>query len=109
MGRDILKNSGRMIFFLLILLSYNGLYAVEIDTELVPTRISAGEAASLQIKINGKSGKITPVKIPEVEGLQISFSGSSASRWMSCAITTLATLSSIPVPRKIILSLSNLE
>lgn len=79
MGKDTLKNSGRIFFLLVLLFTCNGLYAVEIETELSPSKIATGESATLQIKITGKSGKVTPVKFPAVNGLQISFSGSSRS------------------------------
>ncbi len=79
MGKDILKNSGRILFVLLFVFICNRLFAVEIETELTPSKIAAGESASLKIKITGKSGKVKPVKFPAVNGLQISFSGSSRS------------------------------
>jgi len=78
MEGDILKNTGRLILSLcLFLFLSGGLYAVEIETELSPARIAAGESASLRIKVTGKSGGVKPVKFPAVNGLQITFSGSS--------------------------------
>ncbi len=82
MEGDILKNTGRFILSLclclcLCLFLSGGLYAVEIETELSPARIAAGESASLRIKVTGKSGGVKPVKFPAVSGLQITFSGSS--------------------------------
>jgi hypothetical protein len=78
MEGDILKNTGRLIAALFIFLFLSGrLFAVEIETELSPSRISAGESATLRIKVTGKSAGVKPVKFPAVNGLQITFSGSS--------------------------------
>jgi hypothetical protein len=77
MGRNILKNTGRIILPLFILCFSSVLNAAEIDTELSPSRIAAGESATLKIKITGKSGNVKPVKFPAINGLQITFSGSS--------------------------------
>ncbi|PKL15540.1 MAG: hypothetical protein CVV49_20915 [Spirochaetae bacterium HGW-Spirochaetae-5] len=78
MEGDILKNTGRLFLSLIIFLILSGgLYAVEIETELSPSRISAGESATLRIKVTGKSAGVKPVKFPAVNGLQITFSGSS--------------------------------
>ncbi len=75
-----MKNTGRLIVSLIMFLFLSsGLYAVQIETELSPSRISSGESATLRIKVNGKSGGVKPVKFPAVSGLQITFSGSSRS------------------------------
>jgi len=79
MEGNILKNTGRFILSLFFLFLSTGLYAVEIETELSPSRIAAGESASLRIRVTGKSGGVKPVKFPAVNGLQITFSGSSRS------------------------------
>ena len=79
MGRNILKNTGRIIIILFFIFSYSGLYAAEIVTELTPSRIAVGESASLRIRITGKSSDVKPVKFPAINGLQITFAGSSRS------------------------------
>ena len=77
MGRNILKNTGRIIFFILFVFLSGGIYAAEIETELSPSRIGVGESASLRLKITGKSSDVKPVKFPALNGLKITFSGSS--------------------------------
>jgi len=77
MERNISKNTGRIILSFLFVFLFTGLYAVEIDTELSPSKIAVGESASLRIKITGKSSDVKPVKFPAINGLQITFSGSS--------------------------------
>ncbi len=79
MGRNILKNTGRIILLLFLLIISSGLYAVEIETELSSSKIAVGESATLRIRINEKSSKVKPVKFPALNGLQITFSGSSRS------------------------------
>jgi len=79
MGRNILKNTGRIIHSLFFIFLCTGLYAAEIETELSPSRIAAGESASLRIRITGKTSDVKPVKFPAINGLQITFSGSSRS------------------------------
>jgi hypothetical protein len=77
MGRNILKNTGRIILTLVFIFACSRLYAVEVQTELSPSKIAAGESASLRIKITGESADVKPVKFPAVKGLTITFSGQS--------------------------------
>jgi len=79
METNFLKNTGRVVISLLLIFFCSSLYAIEIETELSPSKISVGESASLKIKITGKSSNVTPVKIPTIDGLDISFAGSSRS------------------------------
>lgn len=79
MGRNILKNTGRIIFSFILIFLCSGLYAAEVETELFPSKVEVGETATLKIKITGKSSEVKPVKFPAVNGLQINFSGSSRS------------------------------
>jgi len=79
MGRNILKNTGRIVFFILFVFLSGSLYPAEIETELSPLRIAVGESASLKLKISGKSTDVKPVKFPALDGLSITFSGSSRS------------------------------
>lgn len=79
MGQNILKNTGKIIISLFFIFLYSALYAAEIETELTPSRIAVGESASLRIRITGKSSDVKPVKFPAVNGLQITFTGSSRS------------------------------
>lgn len=79
MGINILKSTGKIILSVFLVLAGIGLYAAEIETELTPSKIAAGESASLSFRITGKSSKITPVKFPAVPGLQITYAGSSHS------------------------------
>ena len=79
MGRDILKNIGRIILSFIISASLlNELYAVETQTKLSPSRIALGESASLTITVTGKSS-VNPVKLPAINGLKIIYLGSSHS------------------------------
>jgi len=79
MGRNILKNTGKIILAAIFVFFSIGLYASEIETELTPSQIAVGDSAVLKLKITGKSSKVTPVKFPAIDGLQITFSGSSRS------------------------------
>lgn len=79
MAQNILKNTGKLLLSLILVFFCTGLSAAEVETELSPTKISAGETAQLKIKISGSTSKINPVKFPALDGLKISFSGSSRS------------------------------
>ena len=79
MGENILKNTGKVILLFLLIFTSTGLHAADIKTELSDSKIAVGESATLNIKITGKSSKVTPVKFPAVDGLHISFTGSSRS------------------------------
>ena len=79
METNILKNTGRIILSLFFVFICSMLYAVEIETSLSPSKIAMGESAQLKIKITGKSSDVKPVKFPAINGLTISFSGSSRS------------------------------
>jgi len=75
---NILKNTGKIVFSIfLFFFPHSVLYAADVQTELSPSKIAVGESASLRIKITGKSAEVKPVKFPAVNGLQITFSGSS--------------------------------
>lgn len=82
MKKQTVKNYGRnlssLITVFLLLISYN-IYAAEISSELNRTSISPGETAVLKIMISGEASDITPVKVPAVSGLKISYTGSSKS------------------------------
>ncbi len=74
-----MKNTGRIILSIILIFIGSTLYAAEVETELSPSKISAGESAALRISITGKSSKVKPVKFPAINGLKITFSGSSRS------------------------------
>ena len=79
MGRDILKNIGRIILsFIISAFICTELYAAEIKTVLSPSRIGLGESAALTITVTGKSS-VNPIKIPAINGLKIIYLGSSHS------------------------------
>lgn len=78
----ILKNHGRISCFLIgviVFLISLPAFAVEISSELNRNVISAGDTAVLKIMISGKTSDITPVKLPAIDGLKISYTGSSKS------------------------------
>lgn len=82
MKEQTAKNYGRIVCYLLagfILLFSTHLYASEISSELNRTTISIGDTAVLKVMISGEASDITPVKVPAVDGLKISYTGSSKS------------------------------
>ncbi|MCL1865121.1 MAG: BatD family protein [Spirochaetes bacterium] len=79
MGRELLKNTGRIILsFIISVFILTELYAVEVKTKLSPARISQGESAALTITVTGKSS-IDPAKLPAINGLKIIYTGASYS------------------------------
>jgi hypothetical protein len=80
MGRDFLKNTGKILTaVILILIAYNAAYAAEIRTELSRNRIPAGDSTTLKVMISGSTSDIRPLRVPAINGLVISLSGTSRS------------------------------
>lgn len=82
LSRQTVKNNGRFLLFLLtvsVFLTSLPVKAAEISSELNRRSISPGESAVLKIMISGEASDITPVKVPSVNGLKISYTGSSKS------------------------------
>ncbi|HDP79483.1 MAG TPA: hypothetical protein ENN21_01430 [Spirochaetes bacterium] len=68
------SGSGALLILLFLGTAAQGLHARQIETVLTPPSPAAGEAATLQVKINGASSA-KPAGVPRVEGLEIDFSG----------------------------------
>ncbi len=80
MVRDILKTTGKILTAVIILISASAAaYSAEIKSELVNSRIETGDSTVLKVMISGSTSNIRPVKVPAVEGLSISLSGTSRS------------------------------
>lgn len=80
MGRDFLKNTGKILTaVILILIASNAAYAAEIRTELSRNRIPAGDSTTLKVMISGSTSDIRPLRVPAINGLVISLSGTSRS------------------------------
>ena len=80
--RLTVKNNGRILLFLIgvfLFIISLPVYSAEISSELNRTSLSPGESAVLKIMISGETSDITPVKVPAVKGLKISYTGSSKS------------------------------
>ena len=82
LSRQTVKNNGRILLFLVTVFLFIisiPVFAAEISSELNRTSLSPGESAVLKIMISGEASDITPVKVPAVKGLKISYTGSSKS------------------------------
>ena len=74
MKGSILKNTGRpAAAVLLALLFLTPATAAQVDTVIRDTKISVGSSTTLQLKIADED--VTPVSIPKVPGLDISYQG----------------------------------
>ncbi|MCL1833443.1 MAG: BatD family protein, partial [Leptospirales bacterium] len=79
MGNDILTSIGKKILsFILSTFILGEVSAAEIKTELSPSRIAAGESAALTVTVSGMSS-VSPKKIPAINGLKITYTGTSHS------------------------------
>lgn len=83
--RNTLKNTGKKLCSLTaaVILLAPAVSAegppMEVQTSLSRTEVTAGERVTLTVKIENESRSISPVKIPEIEGLDISYTGISSS------------------------------
>lgn len=74
-----MKNPGRLGAILISLLCVSShALAIEIDTRIEPRQVRVGEIAQLSIKVSG-AGSAEPANVPQVEGLDISFTGTQRS------------------------------
>ena len=72
-----MRSTGRIIITVFILFFANRIFALEIETSLKDSKINTGSSTQLTFKISGDISAIRPVKVPEVAGLDISYSGKS--------------------------------
>ncbi len=79
MIRVILKNTGRILILLAVLTAALPLSAADIETEISSSRIHEGETAVLKLMISNSTSDIKPLKVPGINGLNISFRGSTRS------------------------------
>lgn len=80
MVKGILKNTGKNITAVILLVFFAlPLYAADIKSELTRERINTGETSTLKVMISGTTSDIRPVKMPALDGLSISLSGTSRS------------------------------
>lgn len=74
-----MKNPGRLCTILILLLCVSShTFALEIDTSIEPRQVRVGEIAQLSIKVSG-AGSAEPANLPQVEGLDITFTGTQRS------------------------------
>ncbi len=77
-----LRRHGKFFYLITLVIvscSFLPLFAGEISSELTRNVISTGESAVFKIMISGDTSKIKPVKLPAIDGLKISYTGSSKS------------------------------
>ena len=81
MGLGLWKKIGKIYIVLICFfwLPSLGWGALELETIFNNNKVSLGETASIQFKISGTSSDVTPVKIPDIPGLEISYGGSQTS------------------------------
>ncbi|HOP29066.1 MAG TPA: BatD family protein [Spirochaetota bacterium] len=80
MGRGFLKNTGKILTVVILLTGFcSSVSAAEIRSELTRSRIPAGESTTMKVMISGSTSDIRPLKVPAINGLEISLSGSSRS------------------------------
>ncbi len=78
----ILRKRGKFFYFItaiIVLCSFSFSFADEISSELNRNIISLGDTAVFKIMISGDTSNIKPVKLPAIDGLKISYTGSSKS------------------------------
>ncbi len=94
MKREILKKTGRiMILALSAAMPFNA-WALEVNTEISASQVAVGESVILTIRVGGDVGDLQPEALPDVQGLEISFSGTERSyrningrSWRSTSLT----------------------
>lgn len=77
-----LKKHGKLFYLItavIVLCSSLTVFAGEISSELNRNVISAGDTVVFKIMISGDTSDIKPVKLPAIDGLKISYTGSSKS------------------------------
>lgn len=101
MEEGALKNPGRACALIIALLcgSLQAL-ALEIDTRIEPRQVRVGQVAQLSIRLSGV-GSAEPATVPQIEGLDISFSGTQRSfEFINGQTWSGATLSFSVIPSK---------
>jgi hypothetical protein len=82
-----------MILALSAAMPFNA-WALEVNTEISASQVAVGESVILTIRVGGDVGDLQPEALPDVQGLEISFSGTERSyrningrSWRSTSLT----------------------
>ena len=77
MRHAVLRNTGKIIFFIIILAIRS--YAADLSSDIRDNKIAVGEPTILSLRVSGKNQNIRPIQIPAAPGLFIAYSGTQTS------------------------------